>query len=264
MKTFKHYLAESTKSYYLAIKLAVEPTDAQISAIEDTLKRYELRDMNGPDEIHDTDDFFDQDQKVIHCIRAEVGTPVSSYNLLQNLRAALNLNEKLLAVRLSNEPFELEAEDVAFYKDADVSAAKAGMRARARLSTSREYDPAEQPEVTGLYGNEYNKKLLDYLADIAARRPPKETDAPAPLFSWLQMKAVAAQEPAQDTADFNARYDTPKAVTKPRGERPVDPENLGPYGNLDDRATRNVKLLKTKTGKDADASQRRALVKGDK
>ena len=264
MKTFKNYLAESAKSYYVAIKLAVKPTEAQLATIEDALKRYELRDLQGPDEIHDTDDFYDMPHSAVHCMRAELGSPVSSYNLMQNLRKELNISEKMLVVRNSNEPFEIEAEDVAFFNDAEDKAIKAGMKSRARLSTNREYDTAEQPEVTDLYGNSYNKKLLDYLSDVAARRPSKEIDAPAPLFSWLQMQDVAQQEPAQDTADFNANHDTPKPVLKPRGEVPVNPERLGPYGNLDDRATKNVKLLRTKTGKAADATQTRALVKGNK
>ena len=264
MKSFKQYLAESINPHYLAIKLAVKPTDQQLEVIEDMLKRYDLIDISAPEEIRDTDDFFDIPHEPIYCMLCQVGVPVSSYILMQDIRAALHLNEKYVVVRASNEPFELEAEDVAFHSDADKKAQASGMTSRARLSTDREYDPAEQPVVTDLYGNDYNMKLLDYLAGIAANRPSKEVDAPSPLFSWLDMQKVAPQEPTQSGDDFNAGHDTPKPVLKSKGEKAVDPLVLGPYGNLDDRATQNVKLLKTKAGKDADMTQRRAEVKGKK
>ena len=264
MKTFKQYLAESTIPQYFAIKLAIKPTDEQLTVIEDMLKRYDLLDVQSPEEIQDTDDFFDIPHHAIYCILCQLGMPVSSYVLMQDIRAALNINEKYIVIRASNEAFELESADVTFYATADKKAKELDMTSRARLSTDREYDPNEQPVVTDLYGNNYNKNLLDYLAGIAENRPTSEVDSASPLFSWLQMNAVAKQEPLQDTADFNAGYDTPKPVLKSKGLKVIDPKLTGRYGNLDDHATQNVKFLKTKAGKDADITARRAGIKGKK
>jgi hypothetical protein len=66
------------------------------------------------------------------------------------------------------------------------------------------------------------------------------------------MKKVKPAEPVQDAADFNAHHDTPKAVTKAKGNEPepVKATALGSNGNLDDGAVDNVRLLvDPKTGK---------------
>ena len=46
MSTFKHYLAESTKSYDYKIKIAGEPKDIDKNALESALQKFDLASMS--------------------------------------------------------------------------------------------------------------------------------------------------------------------------------------------------------------------------
>ena len=167
-------------------------------------------------------------------------------------------------VRTSNEPVEVEAEDERFRQNTDQDALDNGLHPGARLSIKQFYDDAEQPVVDPAYGDEYNKNFLEYLAGIKATRAPDEVDAPMPLFNWLDMKKTKPADPQQDTSDFNANYDTPKAVTKSSVTKkyPVTPSTVGPNGNFDDGASTTVRFfIDPKTGKQTATTAVRAAKK---
>lgn len=263
MKSFKQYLAESVKESHYVVKLAMHPSDEQLDALEACLKKYDLIDISKPRMIEkDTIDFSNYPDKKVHAIAFTTGMPVSSYMLMQQLRNALNVAEDFIVVRGSNEPIEIEAEDQEFNGTAYDPDRQPGA---ARLSTDRFYDDAEQPLVTDVFGDDYNRKLMDYLAKVADDRETDHYEAPAPLFSWIDMdKAMAANEVQAD--DFNDRFDTVKPVSKGKGKdvNPIDPKYLGKGGNFDDAAATVVKFARNKKGEREAVSAPRARLKAEK
>ncbi len=265
MKSIKQYIVESTKEHAYILKLAVEPNADQLTVIENYLKNFGLihfsKLLKASDERFD---FFDISNRDVYSIRFVTQTPLSSYVLQQELRSILNVPEKFIVVRTSNEPVEVEAEDERFRQNTDQDALDNGLHPGARLSIKQFYDDAEQPVVDPAYGDEYNKNFLEYLAGIKATRAPDEVDAPMPLFNWLDMKKTKPADPQQDTSDFNANYDTPKAVTKSSVTKkyPVTPSTVGPNGNFDDGASTTVRFfIDPKTGKQTATTAVRAAKK---
>jgi len=253
MKSFKEYIAESSRTYGYVIKLAVEPTLEQCVAMESYLSQFGLVEITKPElEEGDSMDFCDIQNHKVYQINFLTKQPLSSYITMEGLRDVLNIAEKLIVVRGVVEPVETNADrhmtELGFKqvaKDKDLKPAP-------RLSTDRLYLDIEQPITTDVFGDSYNKRFLDYLAGVKATRPSDEYNAPSPLFSWLQMSKVAELEPKQDTADFNARYDTPKPVSKPSSKDVPDPtprSGLGGEGNFDDGATHLYALLQDAKGK---------------
>lgn len=251
MKTFKDYLAESALNYMFTIKFANEPTQEQTDTITAWLKRYDLREIETPQLIENSrKDFIDIPNRKVYEMKITLGMPVSQYILLQDLTKAANIAEKLMVVRGQNEPIEQYARYDVWSQQQDAEEAAKGMQPAARLSTDREYLPAEQPTVDPLFGNEYNKKFLSYLAGVSDARPSMHREPSAPLFSWLQLEDIAPGEPKQDTSDFNAHLNTPKPVSQGDLKEPVSPKMLTNNGAMSDDAKPVVKFYKDpKTGK---------------
>lgn len=252
MKSFKQYLAESTREYGYVIKLAQQPTDEQCDAVERYLHQFGLVEITKPMQLEgDALDFADIQNHSVYQINFVTTMPLSSYITMEGLRDVLNVPEKLIVVRTAVEPVELNADRHMIELGFNQKAREMGLSPGARLSTDRLYDPIEQPVVTDAFGNSYNKKFLDYLADVKATRPSDEYEPSAPLFSWLQMKDVKDREPVQDKADFNAGYSAPKPVSKAQGkaEPPIAATALGPDGNFDDGSKHLYRFFTDKDGK---------------
>jgi hypothetical protein len=251
MKNFKEYLEESAKDHNYVIKFSQQPTEEQVQIIGEWLKRYELKAITAPVKVPmDHKDFIDIPNKDVYMMTFTIGTPCVSYILQQDLRLCTNIPEKYIVVRAPNEPIERDAEYNVWNRLEDAAAEKAGKAHAARLSTNREYDAAEQPPAGPLFGNEYNKNLLSYLAGVADSRPNMEVEPSAPLFSWLQMEDIAPGEPIQDTSDFNAQFDTPKPTTRGSDRKPVDNVYVNSKGSMSDNSLSKVKFFKDpKTGK---------------
>jgi hypothetical protein len=267
MKSFLNYLIESSQTYHYVIKFVHKIDDDQINTIETYLNRFDLIDISPLEEIeNDNMDFYNNSYKTIYSLEVELGMPVSSYVLLQDLHSALHLNERDMIVRGASEPVQVATEDSLFRNKVAADAAEKGLVSKGRLSTDRFYDDAEQPPQEDVFGDQYNKKLLDYLADIAETRPSNEVEPSAPLFSWLEMKN--AKKPAPDTdqdlTDFNAGHDTPKPVYKKvnSNKTPIDPKFTGSNGNFDDGVTHNTAFFKdAKNGKPVTVTAPRAAGK---
>lgn len=253
MKSFREYLAESTREYGYVIKLAAEPSDEQLDAAELYLSQFGLVEMTQPVWLKDDKlDFVDQQNVQIWQINFVTTMPLSSYITMEGLRGVLNVPEKNIVVRTATEPVEEYADDFMADRGFQTIAKDKDLKSMGRLSTDRMYQDIEQPVVTDIYGDAYNKRFLDYLAGVKATRPSDEVDSSQPLFSWLEMSKVAPHEPVQDMADFNARYDTPKPAYKPSSNNVVDPtprSGLGPEGNFDDGAQIMYRFYKDRDGK---------------
>lgn len=250
MKNFKHYLAESAKDHVYIIKFAIEPTKEQIDIIENWLNRFELKGSTKVTVIeNDTKDFIDIPNRKVYAFEITLGTPVSQYILLQDLKNAANISEKYMVVRSAMEPIQQYAELDTWNRLEDKIAKDKGLKPAARLSTDRTYTQAENPPAGDLFGNEYNKKFLTYLANVADSRPDNVVNPSAPLFDWIKEDIIPG-EPHQDTSDFNAHIKGPKPVMKGNKSAPVKDEFVGSHGELNDNAIPSVKFMQNaKTGK---------------
>jgi len=251
MKNLKHYLNESAKDHEYVIKFAEKPTSEQIDIMKIWLKRYDLKAMSSPDMVgNDHKDFIDVPNRETHEMHIILGMPISPYVLLQDLKLAANISEKFMTIRDINDPLQKYADFDKWNRDSDDAAAEKGLEPAARLSADRFYQDAEQTPADPLFGDQYNKKLLAYLAGVADERPKMEVEPSAPIFSWLQLEDVDPGEPHQDTSDFNAHIDAPKPVSKGDDVLPVDKKYTNKTGTMKDDAIPSVKFYKdAKTGK---------------
>jgi len=254
MKSFKKLLQESQKEYSYRLKTVVSLDDKRLEIMERFLRRYDLLDFGTPvvvDAKHDVLEFRDLDNAVVSYIDFTVAVPMSAYILQQELRAVLEVPEKFLVVRADNEPVEVEGNRNAILRDLEQIAKKKGLTQKASLlSTDREYLPAEQPKVTDIYGDKYNKKFLNTLAQVAASRKVQTFETSSDNNDVAKIMA-ASRQPKQDMADFNNEYDTPKPVYKPKTpvEEPVPNGYLAPDSNLDDDIKNYFQLNKDSKGK---------------
>ncbi len=265
MKKFRHYLAESSREHHYALKLSINPTDDQLDKIETYLKKFDLIDISNPVKLErDTVDFPGTSDHSIYQIHLTLGMSISQYHLMQQLKSILNIPEDFIVVRSSNEPMQVYAEEQESNGPAHDPINPEGKSSASRLSTDPAYDDDEQPLVTDIFGDEYNKKLLDYLRSVADDRKPDHYEPPSPLFIWIYMdKAMAADKLAVD--DFNAAHDTPKPVyDKGKDTAPIDPIFLGRGGNFDDAASNSTRFLKDVNGKRSTLSGSRAQLKSEK
>ena len=251
MKNFKQYLEESSREHNYVIRFSQAPTEEQVQIIGEWLKRYDLKTISTPEKVEeDHKDFIDIPNKDVHMMTFTIGTPCVSYILQQDLRHCANIPEKYIVVRGANEPVERYSEYDSWKRLEQEAAEKAGDEHAARLSTDRFYQDAEQPPVQDLFGDEYNKKFLSYLAGVSAERPSMHVEPKSPLFSWLQMEDIEPGQPIQDTSDFNAHYNTPKPTTQTSDTAPVDDEYVNSRGSMSDNAIPKVMFFKDpKTGK---------------
>lgn len=250
MKSFKQYLKESVQEHVFALRLVAQPTENQLATIHTYLQKYDLVSIDAPENLQDKLDFFANPHKDVWQIRFVTGMPMSSYILMQELKSALDIPEDYIVVRASNEPVELQLDDCEFDCEVEDIKKSKDLTTAAMLSTDRFYDDAEQPLVVDVFGDAYNKKLLDYLRSVSDERPTEEYEAPAPLFSWIDMNKVMADQAVEPT-DFNAQFDTPKPVNAGKGTTtpPIEPIRLGSHGSFDDGAAVKTALLKDKSGK---------------
>jgi len=261
MKSLKNYIAESTKTHVYYIKVAMPLNDMQVNAIESLLHVYKLVDISKPTQIKDDQfDFFDIHTKDVYSIRVVTTMPLSSYIVMQQIRDAINIPEKYIVMRGTNEPIELEAEDDRFKQMSAEEAKAKGFTFASRLDTDRLYNDAEQPDITNVFGDEYNKNLLANLANIKAERKSMEFEPSSGLFGWIEMNKVAPSQPIQDMQDFNAKYDTPKAVSaaNSKAKGPIRDTALGTEGNFDDGIVKNLQFYRDKNGKRVVVSAARA------
>ena len=215
MKSLKDYLAESQQLHEYVIRFAQRPSDVDMDTLEEVLKKFDLRDVSSPEKIQNSDlDFFDIPYRDIYQVRVATGVKLSPYVLLQDLRTAMNINEKEIRVRGAHDPVQTEHEHQEWYNEIRADARSKGWQPQSLLSTNREYLKDEQPATPPVYGDDYNKNLLGYLNNIAQGRASDHKDAPNPLFSWLDMDKVVKPEPQGE--DFNAGYDAPGPHQKPQ------------------------------------------------
>lgn len=233
MKSFYHYLAESTKSYKYRVKSVVPMDDHFVEALKKTLFKYDVQDVSKPKKLiaqKEPMDFPSFTMAEVWILDIVTAVPASSYVLATALRAALKIADAELIVRSENDPIELQAEKIEeILKDDEVEA---------KLNDGM-YEKEDQPKEVA-YGDEYNKKFLNYLAQVSANQETKDIPAIEEVkktnkFSWLNPKDNTVAD------DFNKNIDAVKPVhvnTKKAGAKAEKPNLAAVHGNYDENVKR--------------------------
>lgn len=233
MKSFKEYLDDARKSYTYRIKTIVPIEDGMMEKIEHVLEKYDAVEISRPRATifqKNPMDFSDIDASEVFIIDVVTSLPASSNEIMLALRNALNIPEKFIVVRGEHEPIE---QYNVFASDAqDIAAVAAGKNLTpAALLSTNPVSPENEVVISGssLFGDEYNKSLLHYLANVS-----KKTDAPE----------LAGE-------DFNKEFSGPKPV--PYWERDEDAiaplaGKLGRYNNIQDTVNPHYRTYEDKNG----------------
>jgi len=233
MKSFYHYLAESAKSYGYRIK-TVETMDSQfVETVKKALFKYDVQSVTAPKKLiaqKSPLDFREYSMAEVWILDIKTSIPASSYVLATELRQALQISDGKLVVRGDNEPVAIEAEAIEeIHKDGEYKAAL----------DDPFYENSPQPKEVA-YGDEYNKNLLSYLAQVKADAqdeviPAIEEVKKISKFSWLSKKDTEIAD------DFNDGIDTVKPVhvnSKKPGTKAKKPSLVGNNGNYDENVKR--------------------------
>jgi hypothetical protein len=232
MKSFYHYLAESSRTYRYRIK-SVLPMDKEFLAkVKRALFKYEA-ELTQPKRTplqHNPLDFRDFGNVEIYILDIETRVPASSYVLATELRAALQIPDRQLIVRGENEPVEIEARALEEIHKDDQHVA---------VLDDPTYAREDQPTEVA-YGDTYNGKLLDYLSQMRANVEAQDIPAVEEIkkvnkFAWLNKLDDSVGE------DFNKDIEGVKPVhvnTKTKGGKAIPPSKARPAGNYDETIKR--------------------------
>lgn len=225
MKSFYQYLAESVKEYRYRVKTVVPMDEQFLSTLKKALFKYDVKSVSSVKKTPIQNaplDFREVGAAEVSIIDIVTGMPASSYVLATELHAALQLSPKFLVVRGENEPIELETEQLLAAEDADKNA----------ILDNANYEEAEQPTEIA-YGDAYNKKFLNYLAQTRAdgmeEVPAIEEIKKVAKFSWLSPDDKTIAD------DFNKDHDTVKPVhsNSVKKGKTVEPNKAAIHGNYD-------------------------------
>ena len=174
VKSFKDYVQEREREYNLRIKTVVPLDDQELEYMERVLDKYVLRDITKPVKTilqkHPLD-FRDLTNVEVWIVDIVTALPVSAYVLQQELKLALNIPEKYIVVRNANDPKEIETQRMAARDEIDMEAMEQGLSPAPRLSTNSAYDDDELGTLEDpVYGNDYNSRFLEVLAQVSSDR----------------------------------------------------------------------------------------------
>jgi hypothetical protein len=252
MKSLPQLLNEAQKTYSYRLKTVVDLDDIKLESLERLLKRYKMLDIGHVHKIdskNDTLEFRDIENADVYYIDFMIGVPVSAYILQQELRAVLNVPEKMLVVRADNEPVEVysmknQLLSALWQKSNQEGYTSAG----SLLSTDRQYLDVEQPLAQHVFGDTYNSRLLNLLKKVSEQRKNQTFQTSSDLNPIDQMHDTH-QQPEQDTHDFNHHLPGVKPVYKSvKMDEPVEVSLLGPDGNFDDDTKRYFVVAKNTKG----------------
>lgn len=216
MKTYLEHLLESDREYHFRIKTIEKLDDELMVKLERILSKYELRDITGPSKTivqNHPLDFYDISNAEVYIVDATLGVPQSSYILQQEIRAALGISENYVVVRGDNEPLEIETQRRMMDKDIRDEAEKKSFKKSSLLDTEEIY-PESEHSIDGstFYGNEYNSRFLNALAQVSASRKEGIEEPEEGLFDWLN-HAIGDKDVLADDNTFNNDIeDAPRSV----------------------------------------------------
>lgn len=204
MKSFSEILKESTETYDYVIRTIVPVDNEQVGYIKEVLAKYGIVDISKPEKSFLQDsprDFPNAGLVEIYTITVKTTVPASSYILGQEIREVLNIPDCNIVVRGVNEPLEIQ-NDI----DAEKDQGMTDSVGNPLLSTDPAYHEVDESlNEPVAYGDDYNKRMLAYLAKLAKIRKEKQK-----IVQPENQESV--EEYREDAVDFNKDYDTVKPV----------------------------------------------------
>lgn len=167
-KNLGQYLAENEAIHEFRVKIAMEPTDEQLDAMELHLRKYDGFDITTPKKTiiqRNPRDFRSIDAAEVYMIDFKTRQPASPLQLLAELTQKMGIHERFLIVRNKLEPLHIEdeAEDM---PEEDY---------KTRL-TDAEYSEVEQPDPEQFYGEKFKDSFLKEIAKERAEHLKKVED----------------------------------------------------------------------------------------
>lgn len=221
----RHYISQVEKTYHYRIKTVVPLTDDAMGRIERVILKYQPHDLSAPRKTlfqKNPLDFPTVPAAEVHIVDVALGLPASSFNLAREIKDALGVPDKFVVVRGENDPTELETESRNAKNEMDEAAAKEGAVPGALLDLPH-YEEIESKDGAAYYGDDYNKRFLGYLKQVATEREEEAAKRAAPAL-YQTLKAAPDVE-----ADAGPSIGS---------EAPVENDELSGKANLDnDRKT---------------------------
>lgn len=219
MKSFYEYVAESQKSHKYRLKTLLVVDDHFMDRLETALAKYDLVDVSRPKKTILQNyplDFVGITSAEIYIIEFTTRIPTTSQALLQELTSLFHCPEKYIVVRGQNEPVERNSTRIAKQMED-------GPTESTSMLNDSDFSEVEDASPEAEYGDAYNKKLLAYLAKVAAERdskPELPEENKASVFNWLKAQNIGD--------DFNKDHDTVKPVHRKKADKKaVDPTRVG-------------------------------------
>lgn len=158
-KKLGQYLAENEAVHEFRVKIAKEPTDEQLDAMELHLRKYDGFDIGTPQKTiiqRNPRDFRSIDAAEVYMVDFKTRQPASPLQLLAELSQKMGIHERFLIVRNKLEPLHIEDEA----KDVPEEEYKTRL-------TDSDYSEVEQPKADDYYGEKFKDS---FIKEIAAER----------------------------------------------------------------------------------------------
>jgi len=167
-KNLGQYLAENEAVHEFRVKIAREPTDEQLDAMELHLRKYDGFDITTPKKTiiqRNPRDFRSIDAAEVYMVDFKTRQPASPLQLLAELTQKMGIHERFLIVRNKLEPLHIENE-------ADEMPEENYEPRR----TDEEYSEVEQPDPEQFYGEKFKDSFLKEIAKERADHLKKAED----------------------------------------------------------------------------------------
>lgn len=237
-KNFYYHLSESIQTYKYRIRTLTPIDPDDIENITRILDQYDIVSISEPKRtpIQESPmDFPNYSMVSVYILDIEIKIPVSNYILQNKLRAALNIPNSAIVVRMENDPVELETMRLNDFGNWD--------EREPLLSTSPVYHEYNyDADKTVPYGDDYNKKFLTFLASIEKNKPNLVSDYVQPAnmkkedFPFLR----ELENLENDNYTDGVKPVYPSQVSADEEE----PANTAVHGNFDSISRIDSKLIK--------------------
>jgi len=168
MKKLEQYLVEAEAVHEFRVKIAKEPTDEQLDAMELHLRKYDGFDITTPKKTiiqKNPRDFRSIDAAEVYMIDFKTRQPASPLQLLAELTQKMGIHERFIIVRNKMEPLHIEDE----HEDSPEENYKTRL-------TDEEYSEVEDPKAEDFYGEEFKDSFLKEIAKERAEHLKKVDD----------------------------------------------------------------------------------------
>lgn len=256
--SFKQIFENVEKEYHFRIKSLVDLSE-RMDELTRVLEKYDVKEISKPMKTifqkHPLD-FSEFDAAEVWIVDVVTRFPITTYVLMLDIAASLDISENFIIVRSDNEPSEVESNKLVAI--ADIEAKEVPFVPSPVLSTDPLY-PENSLDGALIVGNEYNGKFLDFLSQQASVRIEKSVvKTGSGLFAWIE----ANPDEHADSGDFNAHIEGAPQVKNRwdhKTDSPKDTRNIDKFithhGNLDDDSHTYTVRVEKPSGREVEVSK---------